>query len=280
MKPLLRFTSQILIALGLGTSIINFSYANQSTDPDPENPLPRPVDKSSYLRASHTEADPKMINMVRLNGLRETALSVGARGGLAERANEINNMLSDNSWVLNRVFNFYGLILNDNVLPPVLIAGKNPMTLAGHDFIRISDQHYEIIQQAKFVTAPPQWRDYLWMNYNKPDIPDNSLLPRNKYEREIWKRDVDEGWVAGRKQADVIYTENLNKLTRDYNGMILYRTLLAKNMVSAPFVATMNMGITGDDSDLAINDRVLRITSFPQFQLNGNTWKTDIYLYE
>jgi defect-in-organelle-trafficking protein DotC len=275
MKLLLRFTIIAFVTITVG-----IAHADQTTDPDPNNPLPRPIDKSDYLRASQTESDPKMINMVRLNGLRETALSVGARGGLAERANEINNMLSDNSWVLNRVFKFYGLVLDDNVLPPVLITGKNPMTLASKDVIRISDQHYEIIQQAKFITAPPSWRDYLWMNYSKPDIPDNSLLPRNKYEREIWKKDVDEGWAAGRKQADVIFNENLNKLTRDFNGMVLYRTLLAKNMVSAPYVATMNMGITGDHSDLAINDRVLRITSFPQFQFNGNSWKTDIYLYE
>jgi defect-in-organelle-trafficking protein DotC len=277
MKLLHKINLYLLAGL---TAVSFFAHADQTGDPNPNNPLPNPIDKSSYMRASHESADPKMINMVRLNGLRETALSVGARGGLFERANEINNLLADNSWVLNRIFKFYGLILNDNVLPPVLTTGKNAMTLAGHDVIHIADQHYEIVQQARFVTAPPSWRDYLWMNYQKPDMPDNSLLPRNKYEREIWKRDLDEGWAAGRKQAELIYNENLNKLARDFNGMILYRTLLAKNMVSAPFVATMNMGITGDKSDLTINDRILRITSFPQFQLNGNSWKTDIYLHE
>ncbi len=238
------------------------------------------INKQDYLRAEQNTEHEKMINPVRANMLRETALSLGARGGLAERAYEINQMLLHNEWVLYRIFNFNGMLLPDNVLPPVLAKGKNPLTLAANDVIRVADEQYEIVSQARFITAAPTWRDYLWMSYSKPEIPDKSLLPRNKYERQLWKKDLAEGWDAGRDQADVIYTENLSKLTRDMNGMILYRTLLAKNMVTPPYVSKLNMGITGDNKDMSINDRILRITAFPQFQHDGNNWKTDIYLHE
>ena len=51
-------------------------------------------------------------------------------------------------------------------------------------------------------------------------------------------------------------------------------------MVSAPFVATLDLGITGNKSNLTINDRVLRITAFPSLQTDGSQWKTEIRPYE
>src|SRR6476620_870623 len=49
---------------------------------------------------------PVQINGVRVQGIRDTALSLGARGGLAEQAEILNNMLLKNEDVLQRVFNF------------------------------------------------------------------------------------------------------------------------------------------------------------------------------
>ena len=57
--------------------------------------------------------------------------------------------------------------------------------------------------------------------------------------------------------------------------MIRYRTLLAQNMVSPPYVAEMNMGVTGGGSDLTAGDRLLRITAFPTLQNNSQDWKTE-----
>lgn len=216
------------------------------------------------------------VSPMRAQALRDTALSVGARGGLAWRAALINKILTYNESKLSRLFNFNAMLLDKNVLPPVLIEGRNTLTLGGTDTIRVADRTFQILCQAKFVTAPPTWRDYLWLSYGCPVVPDRSLLPRNREERIIWKKFIDEGWRAGIQQAELIFRENVGRIKRDYEGMIRYRTLLAQNMVSPPFVAELDMGVTGGGADMTVNDRVLRITSFPALQSSSEDWKTEI----
>ena len=81
------------------------------------------------------------------------------------------------------------------------------------------------------------------------------------------------GWNNGAEQADMIFTENLNRLKRDMLGMIMYRKLLALHMVSAPFVAKAQLGVTGDATQLRINDQVLRITAQSELQPNAKKWQ-------
>jgi len=216
------------------------------------------------------------IGTIRNQALRDTALSMGARGGLAWRANQINDILLKQEKFLNRVFNFNSMLLEKNVLPPVLTEGRNTFKITGNDVIRIADRNYQILNQAKFVTASPTWREYLWLSYSPPESPDSTLLPRGRSERILWKEYVAEGWRCGIQQADTIFRENIGRIKRDYEGMIRYRTLLAQRMVSPPFVAQLDMGVTGGGSDLTVNDRVLRITAFPALQSDSRNWKTEI----
>lgn len=216
------------------------------------------------------------VSAMRIQSIRDSALSMGARGGLASRAKQINCILTKHEALLFRVFNFNAMLLDKNVLPPVLIEGRNTLNLTGTDAIRISDRLYQILAQAKFVTAAPIWRDYLWMAYTDPEMPDKSLLPRTRPERALWKRYINEGWAAGIQQGDLIFRENLGRLKRDYEGMLRYRTLLAQNMVSPPYVAQLDLGVTGCGTDMAVNDRVLRITAFPALQCDSRNWKAEI----
>ena len=55
-----------------------------------------------------------------------------------------------------------------------------------------------------------------------------------------------------------IFEENMNRLKRDYNGMIIFRKLLAQHMVSAPHVAEAKIGVSGNSSELNIDDRISR----------------------
>ncbi len=212
---------------------------------------------------------------LRYIAIRDTALSLGARGGLAYRATQMNSELKQHGRYLERLFNFNALLLDDNVLPPILIEGRqtldqsNPLS---SDAIRLSDRQYVILSQARFVTASPHWREYLWMDYEKPELPDPSLLPKDENEQKVWDKYVSEGWLSGVQQANAIFQENLGRLKRDYQGMVRYRTLLAQGIVSAPFVARNDMGVTGNSEELAINDRILRITALPSFQTNSANW--------
>jgi defect-in-organelle-trafficking protein DotC len=219
-------------------------------------------------------------NSLRIQALRDTALSVGARGGLAWRTKNIQTSIVKYHRHLDRIFNFHALLVEGTVLPPILMEARNALSLTGPDIIRIADRNYKILNQAKFVTAPPNWREYILKSFEKPELPDKSLLPKNADEQKIWNKYIDQGWAAGVKQADDILKENLSMLTRDFNGMILYRKLLAQGMITPPFVSSIELGITGDKNNLTVNDKVLKITAFPSLQTDGSQWKTKIKQYE
>lgn len=216
------------------------------------------------------------ISAIRLTALEDTALSTGAQAGLAWRAKQINAELASRTNELDETYNFYGILLAHDVLPPVLEEADDSLNLADPSTIRLAAKTYKIVSQARFVTAPPTWRDYLWMNYQAPEAPSITLLPRNSTEQKVWDHYVNQGWNNGIHQADNIMAANLARINRDYKGMILYRKLYAENMVSAPYVARTNLGITGDASHMNINDQVLRITALPELNLRGNTWKPGI----
>ena len=43
-------------------------------------------------------------------------------------------------------------------------------------------------------------------------------------------------------------------------------------MISPPFVARTEFGVTGDGDDMRINDQVLRIVELPKLQTNSKAW--------
>jgi defect-in-organelle-trafficking protein DotC len=213
---------------------------------------------------------------LRYTALRDSALSLGARGGLAWQASRINTQTERQTRNLDRIFNFHAMMMAQHVLPPILIEGRQTLAQTSHDNLRIADRAYTIIHQARFVTMPPTWRDYLWLNFGRPELPDQSLMPRDASEKKVWNKYIQEGWQAGIIQANTIFAESLGRLKRDYQGIIRYHALYAQGMVSAPFVAKMELGITGDNQEMAVNDRVLRITALPTFEHDSQHWNTEI----
>jgi defect-in-organelle-trafficking protein DotC len=212
-------------------------------------------------------------SQLRGKALEDTAMSVGARGGLAWASEKINERLTKDRWYLETIYNFNGMMLSHGVLPPVLAEGDNSLNLADSDTIRVADKSYQILQQAQFVTTPPNWREYIWMTYTKPELPNRILLPRNKEEQQIWRKAIQDGWQKGIEQAYSIFQENLARLKRDYLGMGLYRKLLQEKMVSPPYVSRTRLGVTGNGSDMRINDQILRITVLPKLQTNSSRWQ-------
>lgn len=221
-------------------------------------------------------SDPKSNNKFRETALKETALSLGAQAGLASRAKTIDDQLVKETRNLDAIYDFKALLLDNNVLPPVLVEGRNTFNMASLQALRISDRTYRVIRQAHFVTTPPGWRQYLWMDYAKPETPHVSLLPKNKDEKLIWYAYVEKGWQQGVEQANTILEENLARIKEDFVGMILYRKLLAMNMVSAPYVSHTDLGITGDGNEIHIDDKVLRITALPALNTNSAEWRAAI----
>jgi defect-in-organelle-trafficking protein DotC len=213
---------------------------------------------------------------IRETALRETALSLGAQSGLAWRAKFIDEQLVKQARNLDKIYDFNSLTLEHNILPPVLLEGRNTLNLADTQTIRISDRTYKVAKQARFITTPPNWRQYLWMDYKKPEYPHVTLLPKTKEERKVWCYFVDKGWQNGVDQANTILEESIGRIKEDFAGMILYRKLLAMNMVSPPYVSNTDLGVTGDGGEIHIDDRVLRITALPALNVNSNEWRAAV----
>lgn len=227
--------------------------------------------KESEHRATK-ESETKIRSMA----LREMALSLGAQSGLAARAKTIDEQLIKQARSLDTIFDFKSLLLDNNVLPPVLLQGNNTLNLASGQAIRISDRTYKLAKQARFITTPPNWRQYLWLDYSKPDLPPPAMLPNTKEERQVWCFYVEKGWQQGVEQADTILSENIARIKEDFTGMILYRKLLAMNMVSPPYVSHVDLGVTGNSEELHIDDRVLRITALPQLNVKSDEWRAAV----
>lgn len=213
---------------------------------------------------------------IREMALKETALSLGAQAALAWRAKIIDQELYKQARNLDAIYDFNSLVLEHNILPPVLLEGRNTLNLADAQSIRISDRTYKVARQAHFVTTPPTWRQYLWMDYLKPEAPNSTLLPKNKAEKAIWCLYSEKGWGKGIEQANTILEESIARVKEDFGGMILYRKLLAMNMVSPPYVSDTDLGVTGDGSEIHIDDRVLRITALPALNINSSEWRAAV----
>lgn len=241
-----------------------------TTDPTSLASLQAMSNKKQRLRKAH------VMGKVREMALKEAALSVGAQSGLAWRAKDIDDELVKQTRHLDIIYDFNALLLEHNVLPPVLLEGRNTLNLADTQTIRISNRVYKVSKQAHFVTTSPGWRQYLWMDYKPPELPHTSLLPTTKEEQLIWSAYVEKGWNNGIEQANTILEENIARINEDFRGMILYRKLLAMNMVSAPYVSHTDLGITGDGAEIHIDDRVLRITALPALNINSHEWRAAV----
>lgn len=212
------------------------------------------------------------LSQMRVRILEETGMSIGAQGGLAWASEQLNCRMNQDHQYLDSIFNFNGMMLSHGVLPPVLEEGDFSLNLADPDTIRVADRTYKIIKQARFATTPPNWREYLLLNFAKPPAPHRTLMPRDDGEAKIWRTAVRTGWQKGIEQGYSIFQQNLARLKREYKGMILYRKLLLEKMVSQPFVMRTELGVTGDGNDMRINDQVLRIIEHPQLRTNSKDW--------
>lgn len=226
------------------------------------------------VKSGRSLRDEGAFNPIRAEALKESALAYGARAGLYARAREINRTLDAEAALLDQNFPFAPLILAHNVLPPVIQTARDTVRKPDDTRLQFADAVYEIVAPAKFAVAPPNWRSYLYVRANRPEPPDEALLPdRSKAaEAAYWEQYVERGWRRGVLQADQTFTVQLNRLTRDLSGMALYRELLAKNMVTAPRLTEQQRGVTTDRNLMRVNDRVLDIAENTRFQVDDQRW--------
>jgi defect in organelle trafficking protein DotC len=226
-----------------------------------------------YVNVNSLPATNSPMSTMRRDAIQQTASILGARGALAYRSVQVDHMLNKQSSLLDGIFNFNRLLLPHNILPPVIETSSNSMSENSNTSVRGSSKTYRLIQREKFVTVAPTWRDYLIMNYKKPEVPSHILLPQNRGEANLWNQSLNQGWKQGITQANEIFEANLNRLKRDVDGMILYQRLLTQRMISAPSVTMKSLGVTGNAQEININDYIKLITGHSQLQPDSRQWR-------
>ncbi|QGP40339.1 type IV secretory system conjugative DNA transfer family protein [Piscirickettsia salmonis] len=232
------------------------------------------LDQLSNLSNKSSYYEQQQHLTIRLRAVKEAALSLGAQAGLAKESKIIDSFLVNYTSQLDEIFDFNQILISANVLPPVISDSINSVNVGnGAQSIRAAGRTYKIISQVKFVTAPPTWRDYLYMDYSKPELPNKILLPKDSKEQALWQENISKGWLQGTEQALTIYKINLNRLTRDYTGMILYNKLLTEGLVTPVYIAKKYQGITGDKNHIMIDDQTLKIKNKPGLQTKSKFWQ-------
>jgi defect in organelle trafficking protein DotC len=217
-------------------------------------------------------------NKMRFDAMQEAAMSYGARGGLSRRTWEIRQTLDKTAGDLDRTYNFSALLIAAPsgflIEPPIVTEAQQNVIVSGDgQEAAVTDTILKIGREARIVTAAREWRTYLERDWGKVSPPPDVLLPRTEAERLEWAKWVSMGWEAGYKQGDEIFQSDLDRLSRDYVGMVRYRTLLSQNMISAPYALQEDRGVTGGGNEMRIGDRAVSITGQSQLQARPERWQ-------
>lgn len=217
--------------------------------------------------------DVKERQATRFSALREVAMSVAMRSALADESDNISTMLGSLARLYDEAYDFGSLMLQGNIVPPVIQRADNVTETAGSDLLQYTGRVYKIKAQPFFATRPPTWRTYLI----QPSFADvgglnPALLPQNNEELRVWRDGVATGWDAGVAQARAIFVRNLYRLQSDFMGMMTYHWLAKANMVTPPIVSNVSKPLVGDATSLALDQVSYRIEAKPVFNPNMAEW--------
>lgn len=268
----------VLILAGLvGLLGANVSHAAEVI---PEASPPPPTLLELQEQKTGEESKPEVMGLqIRGDAIREAALSLGARGGLAHRTFEIQRRLTEYDTSLSKLFDFARLLVPAPssllIEPPIVSEAQRAVIVnGGGQEAAVADRVFRINRQARIVTAPRNWRLYMERDWGRVDPPPGLLLPKDAEERKLWKQLVQEGWNAGVQQAEEIFEADLDRMTNDFVGMARYRELLAQGMISPPYALHQDRGVTGGGSEMRVGDQGLSITGPSSLIPRSDRWTT------
>jgi defect-in-organelle-trafficking protein DotC len=213
-----------------------------------------------------------VFNELRPQAIKEAAQTLAIQEAVKYRYGNIVNLLNQNTDLLDNIFAFNSLMLNDKVIPPIIGRADASFKVESDTMAKSTDVVYRILAPAKIAATPPNWRDYLLYSFDAIEDVNPSLLPENAIERKIWEEGIEQGWQIGIAQADRVYSANLNRLVRDFKGMLRFNLLAAQKMVSVPVLAEGTLGVQVGDQILDVNQKIFRITA-PTVFTRVEEWK-------
>ncbi|MBJ8931591.1 type IV secretory system conjugative DNA transfer family protein [Citrobacter freundii] len=208
--------------------------------------------------------------------LYESAFSIGVKAGLANQLWNISSSVKSHERELDTIYDFTPLLIQERVIPPVLSQANDIYSQSDDVTLRLSGSLYKIVSQARFTSVPPNWRGYLTFPSIdvKTQLLSTLLYPKTSAEKELWKLAMQNGWEQGVKQAQDILSNSLDRLNRDYTGMLLFHKLVIEGKISLPVIAQSSINVTNNGSSMAVDESLLRITQLPSFNDKVNNWRS------
>lgn len=246
------------------------------------SPAPLPADKGAPPPDMQAWLNPERLrpdglSETRWQLLTEAGKTMGFRGGKAQRAWELTQALNARESTLNALYDFRPLISPEGWLPPVIDEAQDVAHITP-DQIRTSSKVWTIIRPERFVSNPPGWRTWLLRGLATTATPgtEGLVTPENSTQRTVWENALKKGWQEGRENADLTLQANMNQLTRDYRGMMLYALLWRQGMISRPQVSDQQQTVTGTGNTLITGDRIRRLKTPASFELQKSRWRPTI----
>jgi len=181
------------------------------------------------------------------------AYSWGIQEGTYFRIVEIQRLLEDNSFTMNKTVSVGKFLVDGKMLMPTVLEASR-IYIKNHDREAQSvNMSYTLDKAPRIVAQPPTWRDYLKRSVKKPEKPLRAAHPKNDEEVLVWDREFKRGWLRGIVQAGTIYTADLIKMRNEIAGFYRFRFLLAQNIVTLPRMSKDKVSVMLLDSGKTIN---------------------------
>jgi hypothetical protein len=215
------------------------------------------------------------VSLMRPNAIKEAAQLVAFQTAIAYRYRQLVAATEEHSAIMDTAFNFGPLLMTQGealILPPVLARAGASMRIENPDTATTAQTTYEILAPARYVSAAPNWREFLMVDsFPQPEKPNPALLPQNVKERAIWRAAGREAWARGLAEADELYADNVARMVRQYRGVMLYHLLTAQHLLSMVNAASANLGMktSSGGEKLNIGQKIYRITAPSRFVIPG-----------
>jgi len=278
-KANLKFCTLAVAAISVFSAYpVHANIIDRPQEENTYNPPPTLKEIENVERENEAMGDSGMPLDIRLEALKEAAVSYGARAGLAARTYEIRKEIDKRANYLDMVYDFNSLLVpapSGFLIEPPIVSESVNATLVDFDGQQaaVSDRIYNIINNARIVSAGRNWRTYIEREWGDVEPPPDILRPENLEERDTWIKYVRKGWEQGIMQANEVFQEDLNLLNADFQGMIRYRVLLSQGMISPPLALQVDRGITGDGDEMRVGDRAVQITGVPELMTGFDEWQ-------
>lgn len=195
--------------------------------------------------------------------MRDAAISFGMQSGLVRRTYELRQMLTRFERQMDRVYRFDRLLITRDgfqVAPPVVVETTGAFSRSAEGKRAATARRVlRIVREAEVLGGAPRWREYFERSWEEPRPPSAVLFPRTPDEGALWRAWVREGWGEGTRLADDTFEADLDRLNRDFVGIVTWRILERQKIVTAPRVDVKAAAVVGGGAEMRIDERELRI---------------------